>query len=334
MGRGPTAAYHKDMADGYIKGTLTCLNAEYIKSRINTGFPLVLNIEPTNDCNLSCYLCPRNKGARKVGYMDFVLFKKIIDESKEHGKLRMINFHKDGEPLLHPDIYKMIKFAHNAKVAQTLHLNTNGLLLDKKRCENFLDSGIDDITVSIDAARRSTFKKIKGADLLKRVELNVQQLFELKSKMKLIKPFIRVKIMEFKDITRDEIDEFVKRWSGIADDVQVTGAHNWSGAIRDLEITDEIRERRYPCVLLWYMLAVNWDGKVSCCNVDWNLTAVVGDAAREILHDIWNGPRIKELRRAELVGNHALAQVCKECVVWAGGEDLADYFIRKKEFYI
>ena len=57
MGRGPTKEYHKNMNPAYIKGTLTCLNPEYIKNNINTNFPLVLNIEPTNNCNLDCYLC-------------------------------------------------------------------------------------------------------------------------------------------------------------------------------------------------------------------------------------------------------------------------------------
>lgn len=333
MGRGPTLEYHKDMMEGYIKGTLTCLTADFIKNNVNNEFPLVLNIEPTNACNLSCYLCPRANDIRKVGFMDFDLFRKIIDECKTHRKLKMINFHKDGESLLHPRIYDMIKYAKLADVAEVLHINTNGTTLDEKNATDFLASGIDDVTVSIDAARKSTFKKIKGADLLEKVEANMKKLFSLKKRMALEKPFVRVKIMEFDDVSREEVDEFIERWKGIADDVQVTGVHNWSGAIKGLKVTDEVKRKRYPCVLLWYMLAVNWDGKVSACNVDWDMSALVGDLAKETLREIWNGKRLKELRSAELGGNHKLAKVCDECAVWAGGEDMTGWLKGKKEFY-
>jgi len=321
MGRGPTVEYHKDMMEGYVKGTLTCLSADYVKKNANTGFPLVLNIEPTNACNLSCYLCPRNKGRRKVGYMDFGLFKKIIDECKGHRKLKMINFHKDGESLLHPKIYEMIRYAADKKAAEILHINTNALTLNEDNCRRFLLSGIDDVTISIDAARPRTFYKIKGADLLAKVEANVETLMKTKQSLGLAKPFIRVKIMEFEDIESREIEEFICRWKGCVDDVQVTGVHNWSGAIEELKVTDEVRENRYPCVLLWYLLAVNWDGKVSACNVDWDLSAMVGSMEEETLHGIWNGEKIKGLRKAEIAGIHDLAEVCKKCVVWAGGED-------------
>jgi hypothetical protein len=320
--------------EGYADGTLTCLTADYIKRNVNTDFPLILNIEPTNACNLNCYVCPRNKSGRPVGYMDFDLFKKIIGECKTHKRLNMINFHKDGESLLHPRIYEMIRYARQARVANVLHMNTNGLPLDKSNARELLLSGIDDVTISIDAARDETFKKIKGAALLKKVESNVEGLFSMRRQLALERPFVRVKIMEFEDTKGREVEEFLDRWRGVADDIQVTGVHNWSGGIRDLAVTDEVEKKRFPCNLLWYALAINWDGRVSTCCIDWDLSALVGDARLETIHQIWNGRRIKELRKAELCGNHNLAKVCMECTLWSGGEDLTDWFSAKKEFYV
>ena len=333
MGRGPTVEYHKNMMDGYIQGTLTCLAADYMKNNINTDFPLVINIEPTNACNLNCYLCPRSTGVRKVGYMDFGLFKNIIDECKSYKRLKMINFHKDGESLLHPKIFEMIRYADEANVADVLHINTNGLPLEEKDFETFLLSGIDDVTISIDATREKTFEKIKNANLLGKVEANVRRLLALKKELGLTKPFIRVKIMEFEDVSQEEIREFQDKWEGIADDVQVTGVHSWSGAINNLKITDEVKQVRYPCVLLWYMTAVNWDGSVSACNVDWNLSTLIGDLNKETMHSVWNGRKLRDLRKAELSGNHESAQVCQKCVVWASGENMTDWLRSKREFY-
>ena len=77
---------------------------------------------------------------------------------------------------------------------------------------------------------------------------------------------IRVKIMEFEDITTEEIENFREKWTGVSDEVQVTGVHSWSGSIEGIKITDEINNIRYPCSILWYALALNCGGKVSICN--------------------------------------------------------------------
>lgn len=334
MGRGPTKSYHKDMSQGYVRGTLTCLTDETIKRETNTDFPLVLNIEPTNACNLKCYVCARTKSDREVGYIDFKLYARLIDECLKYKKLRMLNFHKDGESLLHPRIFEMIRYAKDKNVARICHINTNAVCLEGKNIEKFLLSGIDDVTISIDACHEKTFEKIKGYPLLKRVEENVINLFKKRTELKLREPFIRVKIMEYEDTYGGEVESFIKKWQGIADDVQVTGLHSWGGVIKEVEATDEVsvKNKRYPCALLWYMMAVNWNGAVSICNIDWNLSGVVGDANTESLHDIWNGAKFKNIRKRSLVGGHQELGICKECVVRAGANNLADWAFTKKEF--
>ena len=269
MGRGPTASYHKDMMEGYVKGSLTCLSEGTIKNEINTDFPLVLNVEPTNACNLKCYICPRNKSGREVGYMDFELYTRIIDQCLEHKQLRMLNFHKDGEPLLHPKLFEMIKYAKDSNAAKILHLNTNAVCLEGDNIERFLISGIDDVTISLDAYYPETFEKIKGRALLGKVENTVVNLFRTRDRLKLEKPFIRIKIMEFED-TYGEIEDFIKKWQDIADDIQVTGLHDWSGSIEDVEVTDEnqcqvnesytLVKRLESCVTVYEIITPDGDG--------------------------------------------------------------------------
>jgi radical SAM protein with 4Fe4S-binding SPASM domain len=332
MGRGPTKKYHKKMMPGYVKGTLTCLEASTIKKRIRPDFPLVLNIEPTNNCNLSCAVCPRSRSGRQVGYIKFSLFKKIIDEAAGYGKLLMLNLHKDGEPLLHPELPEMIAYAKKKKVARTIHLNTNGLLLSSEKIKEIIDSGIDDITISVDAFSAETFRRLKGKDLLGKVEENIRAYFRTKKKH--APPWTRVKIMEFGP-TKDEIEPFIKKWEKIADETQVTGIHNWSGGI-DVPPTDEISfikdKQRFPCIFLWYMLVVNWDGKVGLCSVDWKNSYVAGDANKEPLHRVWQSGKMKQIRQAHLRGEFAYAPICRDCVVWGGGSDMTQYLRQRKDF--
>ena len=64
------------------------------------------NIEITNACNLRCKMCPVNRGMRrKTQYMDFSLFKEIVD--KNPGVEFILPF-QWGEPLLHKDFLKMV----------------------------------------------------------------------------------------------------------------------------------------------------------------------------------------------------------------------------------
>ena len=116
------------------------------------------------------------------------------------------------------------------------------------------------------------------------------------------------------------------------DEVQVTGIHNWSGAIKNIEVTDEVSDIRTPCILLWYALVINWTGEVSICSVDWNSSALVGDVKQNSINEIWKSNILREVRRAELEGRHDFFKVCERCINWVAEEDLTDYFRERKEF--
>ena len=78
-----------------------------------------------------------------IGYMDVSVYTNIIDQLPAETE---IDFHKDGEPLLHVHLPWMISYA-KAKGMFT-HVVTNGILLGKYKKE-IVDSGLDLLTVSI-----------------------------------------------------------------------------------------------------------------------------------------------------------------------------------------
>jgi len=333
MGRGPTEEYYKVLNEDYVRGTMTCLKPETIRRVVNLKFPNVMNIEPTNRCNLKCVYCPREKAAKGIGSMDWDLYTKIIDEAARNERLIMLNFHKDGESFLHPKFIEMVQYAKKKNVAKTIHINTNALCWNDRMIDRILESGLDDITVSLDAARPETFMKHKGFDLLEKVESNVRRFFVRRAALGLDRPFVRVKMMEFEDIPKEEIAEFFRKWDDVADMTQITGIHSWSGAIPDFRITDERTSGRYPCVIMWYALVINWNGEATVCSVDWNTEIKVGDARRQSIREIWNSPELKEARRAQIEGNYNMYPVCEDCVVWVSIGDMADWLAERKEFY-
>ena len=109
----------------YVKFIEKCKRVKLIrkmvlKKKISFEFPVRFNVEPTNYCNLSCSMCPRELN-RPFGYMELNLFKKIIDESILYGKRLIITLNKDGEPLLHPELTQMIKYAKDKESAHKIN---------------------------------------------------------------------------------------------------------------------------------------------------------------------------------------------------------------------
>ena len=99
-------------------------------------------IEITNRCNLACSFCPKTK--RKVEDMSYENFCKIIDQAVEYTS--MIYLHVMGEPLLHPNIENMIRYANEKGLM--VGITTNGVLLEK-HVAMFHDMNIKRINLSL-----------------------------------------------------------------------------------------------------------------------------------------------------------------------------------------
>jgi MoaA/NifB/PqqE/SkfB family radical SAM enzyme len=92
-------------------------------------FPTVFYIEPTNDCNLSCIMCPRKKSRKAVGYMSFGLFRDVVDQLSRRN-IAQLSLHLAGEPLLHPRIAEMVAYAKGSGL-RTVRFATNATLLNE-----------------------------------------------------------------------------------------------------------------------------------------------------------------------------------------------------------
>lgn len=152
---------------------------------IRPDSPSVLQVEPTNHCNLKCIMCPRNEMTRATGTLTPEVWERILDtwqnsyrqfsspfiyqqanhQFTTHTPGR-IKFFFMGEPLLHKKMKKMIHMAH-AKGC-TLTVQTNGTLLKfPKIRQALLESAIDQIAVSIDGIDATTYATIRQGSQFK-----------------------------------------------------------------------------------------------------------------------------------------------------------------------
>lgn len=100
-------------------------------------------IEITNVCNLKCDFCPQT--SRKLEFMSTELFSKILDQIKEHTDY--IYFHVKGEPLLHPNIDKLLDISYQRGFK--VNITTNGTLINEVKDKLILKPGLRQLNFSL-----------------------------------------------------------------------------------------------------------------------------------------------------------------------------------------
>ncbi len=148
------------------------------------GLPLHLQVETTNACNLRCASCHRDILHPVSTTMKYEKFKKIFDGIHPE----KINVSGIGEPFLNKDIFKIIRYAKENGAA--VNCATNFTLVGG-RIDKILESGIDQLKISIDAADRETFLSIREGDLYEDLIDNIKTLNRLKAERGLNKPILR-----------------------------------------------------------------------------------------------------------------------------------------------
>ncbi len=160
--------------------------------------PLHAQIEPTDACNQKCIMCYRNRLIDTPARMTLDQFKRTIDEV---GATK-INISGLGEPLLHTDIFSMVRYAHEKGAGITFPSN---MTLAHKHIEDFIDSGIDVIKVSLDAAKPDTYRRIRGTDQFNQVVDSLRKIKELKMRRSSATPHIRINFA----LQRENVEELV-----------------------------------------------------------------------------------------------------------------------------
>lgn len=245
--------------------------------------------------------------------MDMDLFKKIIDDIAQNGiKWRELAYYN--EPLLDPMLFERIKYAKSRGLK--IHLNTNGTLLTQEKRKAILDSGLDVISVSLDAATAETYRKVRGSADFEKVKNNVIALIEERNRRFLNKPRIQVGFVFQKDNCH-EVEEFRAFWKNLADKVAIWGLTTRTTRMKELVVKkfDLAKPRLrffYPCHIVFKNPAVLSDGRVTPCCPDYDGLLSVGNFKHETFNQIWNSPKYREIRDTFLAGRGETIDICQK----------------------
>ena len=284
---------------------------EYPKAGITPDFPLCINIETTNVCNLDCIMCPRTvliaRGTfAPIGLMNFDLYRKIIDEGEKYN-LPSVKLQYLGEPLVHRDLAKQIRYAKDAGVLDVM-FNTNATLLTEEKSHEILEAGIDAIFFPFDSMDPDTYNKIRlGASFDKVVE-NIVRFIEIKNAKGYDHVHTRTSLTVIEhDI--DDLEKFKEFWLDYVDAVGFGIYHD----LNEDGCLDSPYVPEFVCAQPFQRLFIMWDGVATPCCTDENRYYKMGDVNKESVHSVWHGPKARALRDAHLDRKYKEIDICAKC---------------------
>lgn len=291
--------------------------------RLTASFPSQLIVDATEICNLACVHCPHPEFKQSEHYTKRSLTPdlnaKLVDEVARYGRnvTQYIRYTSNGEPLTHPHIYEMLEYAsRNSGV--TVTLTTNGTLMNEKRIEKLLETGVNLIDISIDALTPETYAKIRVNGNLNITRANVLKLIHY-SKQTAKHPKIVVSYVEQAQ-NLHETKDFETFWQDNgADYVVIRRLHSSSGAKEELaavERTKNAGQLRRPCLYPWERIVLNPRGDLAFCPSDWVHGSVIADYRATTIYETWQGEFYRNLRQAHLLNNYSNHQFCGQCPDW------------------
>lgn len=319
----------------FLKNKFKLLYKLHLRRLYFRRYPKFLIIELTNRCNLKCSYCPRSIGLRKIGN-DIPLreFKDIVKELQQLSQLESVTPTGFGEPLLYKELEEAIKFVKMNYPYTGIDITTNGILLTKERAISLLNTGLDQIVISINAANRERYIELNNADKYEVVKNNAEKLLKLLRKNPRYKTAVVVQILGANH-TEKEIISFKKFWTPLLPRngrLMIHRLFNWGGVINSNKQTvkDEmhdyhIRERR-PCPLIQGGCVIAQNGNVvACCTAlgyDDPGELLLGNVFSESIKEIFHKQPIIRLKKINQQDELYKIPICKNCDAWKSTPDI------------
>ncbi len=288
---------------------------------LNTPFTVAIDV--ISICNFKCCFCfhslakvKQRELNFKPGIMDYELFKKIIDQIAEFSnKLKKLALYMRGEPLLHKKLPDMISYAKKKKVSELIQVTTNGYLLCPEMNLKLIESGLDELVVSVEALSSEKYKEITRVHIdYERFVDNIRDFYKNKKMCKLY-----IKILDV-GLNQDE-EKFHEIYDNICDKTFIEYVLpqykqvSYSEIKRDFNT--DVRTNKFQkidvCSQPFLSLYVLHNGDVCACCVDYSGKIIFGNAKEHSLLDIWKGQALKDFQMMHLQRKRYSHFECGKC---------------------
>lgn len=273
--------------------------------------PFSIQLEPTNHCNLRCICCARSRSSRPLGFMDFPLYRRIVNDASRSG-VRRIQLYLHGEPLLHPQIVEMIGHAKSSGLMVTVA--TNGMLFDEGMAKAILALGLsrfDIIQFSILGHSTEVHESIMRGVRHAQVVGHVSQFVRLRKALRQGGPTVETVFYRMPENEHEE-ERFLKVWSKVVDRACVPRTISKQFAAPGGN-GDSLVMRTDPCWRLWERMTVFWNGDVTVCMADVNGERVLGNLGEDSIGRLWRSSALQSLRALHINRRFRETVYCARC---------------------
>lgn len=297
------------------------------------SYPDYVQVQTINACQASCTMCPYSTYSKvfQRGRMEGWLFDKIVAEVSEHPEVHAFIPMLQNEPLLDKLLFdRLRRFREITSGRIALELVTNGALLTDEAVERIREVKLDVLDISLDAATRETYEKI-------RIGLDFDQVMAAVDRViaaDLPHTKIFVRLVRQRDNVH-EIRKFARRWRGRGVGVFIYSAHDRAGSVERFNERIRIPRERQPmlhklerrasrfyfghCPVPFSVASILHNGDVLMCVHDWARKEIVGNLRESTLGEIWNGERMREIRALVSERKYESVPACRDCGLWRDG---------------
>lgn len=297
----------------------------YDKTGYIPPFPLTVQIELVNRCNLTCIMCYTDNHKRDKATMTIATIDNLLNECRQN-EVPAFVIGMGSEALLYKNIREVVSKVREAGVMDVF-LGTNATLLTEKMSEFIVDQRVARVEISLDAATPETYLKIRRKNELPLVDANVRKLVEVKRRKGSTLPIIRLcfcvqpenvgERQMFEDKWRDYVDyiDFQEMVDFSSVNALIAKDYDNIPGLSEMQVADT------HCAYPFNSLNVWANGDVTPCCTFYGQALVLGNIADRNLKDIWQGKEIKRIRHELISGE--LNPACRVCLSQRDRENFA-----------
>lgn len=286
--------------------------------------PFTVEIFPTNVCNFRCVYCAQSTRPARLApeYMSFAVFKAAMDSIRQFPrKIKLLLIAGLGEPLLHPDIAKMVAYAKKQEIAETIRIITNASLLTEEMSKRLIAAGLDSLKISIQGLTDEKYeemcgRKVKVQDILR----NIDYFYRHKSHCS-----VNIKIISNAFETASDEQRFYEMFGNSCDIINIEhlAAYQEEVDYAGIGVKTGVSQTRGSqeghknaiCQFPFFFCSVYPDGTViPCCLLTFSKFSKfsLGNVTKDSLYTIWN-TTMDPLRLTLLSGKRHTLPVCADC---------------------
>jgi len=180
-----------------------------LKTERVVGRPVRMKIESTNICNTQCQLCPTGIGlqGRPKGKMAYDDYRRLIDKLSWH--LMAVDLSMWGDPMIVPDIFKMIRYAHDKGVWTYISSNLHAFKAEKDHAAQLVDSGLDLLTCSLHGASQRSYEAYQPGKQLHTITQRIEHILATRERLGATTPDVQLNFVVTRQ-NESEVESFTR----------------------------------------------------------------------------------------------------------------------------